>query len=53
MQAKLSRRGVVSGIAVAPVLPATLMQKESRTPSLSHSASNSPTWSSCSMKKVW
>lgn len=30
MQAKLSRRGVVSGIAVAPVLPATLMQKESR-----------------------
>ena len=27
MQSKLSRRGVVTGIAVAPVLPTTLMQK--------------------------
>jgi hypothetical protein len=28
MQSKLSRRGVVAGIAIAPVLPAPLMQKE-------------------------
>ena len=28
MQSKLSRRGVVAGIAIAPVLSATLMQKE-------------------------
>ena len=28
MQSKLSRRGVVAGIAIAPVLPATLIQKE-------------------------
>jgi hypothetical protein len=28
MQSKLSRRGVVAGIAVAPALPTTLMQKE-------------------------
>jgi hypothetical protein len=28
LQSKLSRRGVVAGIAVAPVLPATLMQQK-------------------------